>query len=430
MPTENIDRWYYGTLGTTQVEPDGSTYVSTGEYPIRRIELSRTWVRTPGFKAGVKNGSIRRNDLPMNDYSYTLKVTQFPWTSQTLRRYVSAEGGIPQYRHYHYTGAIYGTSVTGPYYGPTGNEAPYPTIDLNRLEAKAANEHLLGVKDQKVNLVQAYAERGQTTRLMGETIKRLVGAVTSLKKGNLAGAARSLGVKASPRRIRKYTKSYSENQSKAIASGWLELQYGWKPLLSDIYGSAELIAQKQVREVRNRVATKAHEIAETTGTSGPLYYGGEIRSRCTRRVTIKYVSYFSTPSVNHTLAQVGITNPLLIAWELAPWSFVVDWFIPIGNYISSLDAVSGLTFEKGCRTYFEELTFYSVRNGGQGTDSVFPELQNRLIGSAVAEKKEIYVTRNAISAFPSPKLPHFKSPFSTVHVLNALALLRTSFTIR
>jgi hypothetical protein len=42
------------------------------------------------------------------------------------------------------------------------------------------------------------------------------------------------------------------------------------------------------------------------------------------------------------LSQLGITNPALLVWELIPYSFVIDWLIPVGDFLSSLDALVGV----------------------------------------------------------------------------------------
>jgi hypothetical protein len=42
------------------------------------------------------------------------------------------------------------------------------------------------------------------------------------------------------------------------------------------------------------------------------------------------------------LTIVGLSDPLSVAWEVVPFSFVLDWFLPIGNYIESFSAERGL----------------------------------------------------------------------------------------
>jgi hypothetical protein len=39
---------------------------------------------------------------------------------------------------------------------------------------------------------------------------------------------------------------------------------------------------------------------------------------------------------------LGLTDPLSVAWELIPYSFVVDWFVPIGTYLDNLNAIPKL----------------------------------------------------------------------------------------
>jgi hypothetical protein len=37
------------------------------------------------------------------------------------------------------------------------------------------------------------------------------------------------------------------------------------------------------------------------------------------------------------LHSLGVTKPLSVIWELVPFSFVVDWFVSVGEWISSLE---------------------------------------------------------------------------------------------
>jgi hypothetical protein len=389
--------------------------LTNGNY--QEYSLSRTWVRTPGYRKGLRERTFRRYDLPMNDFSFHKRVVNWARGSAEI---VDNDGNSYSV----YLGSLYESGLSPTPVPDAINGPPLPYVDLNALSAKASTRALLDLKDQKVNLVQAFAERKQTARLLSDTITRFAAAIKSLKTGNFAAAGKALGVTPSPRRIRKWTKSYSENQSKAIANGWLELQYGWRPMLSDVYGSAELIAQKQIREVRSISRTSASaqlvdRVRRFNQQGYPMFF------ETTRKVTIKNVIYYSTPSESHTLAQVGITNPLYIAWELTPWSFAVDWLLPIGNYISTLDSTKGLTFEKGCRTFFQEVKVFGKGLSGPtqgGTQSV--------VNDNEASYLEVSCQRVNLSDFPRTELPRFKNPFGTEHVLNALALLRTSFTLR
>lgn len=63
---------------------------------------------------------------------------------------------------------------------------------------------------------------------------------------------------------------------------------------------------------------------------------------------------YNTDGVAARLAPYGLTNPLLTAWELVPFSFVADWFVNVGDTIASLDnlhSVKSLDVIRSCRTH-------------------------------------------------------------------------------
>jgi hypothetical protein len=293
-------------------------------------------------------------------------------------------------------------------------ESAFANIAITKLRNK--------VKDQKVNLVQAYAERAQTANLIAVTAARIAASVTSLRHGDFRRAADALGIKAPKRARKRFAKAYAKNQSKAISNGWLELQYGWSPLLGDVYGSCELLAQKITREVANK-ATAQHSVLMEDVVTSNVINDGRLTTERRCEYTVKYTVYFSSSSdALHTLAQVGITNPALIAWELMPWSFVVDWFTPIGNYLQSLDATLGLKFHKGCRTIFMRQFNYGISRYDKST-----KVTRNIEGVAEGTWRKTTCVRQILTDFPVASFPSFKNPLSFTHAANAIALLRLNF---
>lgn len=386
--------------------------------------LSRVWNRTPNWKLDKRAGRWSvPGYMPMNTYTYSFTEHRKPIDGVDM--WLTAPFGCSsKYRELvHDMGA----------HPEKWNRQSFPGLsagDLAALDAQARTRVLLEVKDQKVNAVQMYAERMQTTTLFANTAQRVVRAWESLRRGNWNGAAEAVNGKTSARKQRKYRKSFSKDPDTAVASGWLELQYGWLPLLNDVYGAAELIAQKQLREVRERVqksASRTDYVYDKQTFAQGLANGsmfGAVKV-IKRRTTVKYTLYYSTPDESiKTLAQVGITNPALIAWELTPWSFVVDWLLPIGNYLQSLDATLGLQFEKGCKTVHTQWdNTMNVFGGGYSCGLV------RNLMSYSTEKR-VQIDRSTITSFPRVALPQLKNPFSPTHLANAMSLLRTSTSKR
>ena len=123
----------------------------------------------------------------------------------------------------------------------------------------------------------------------------------------------------------------------------------------------------------------------------------------------------------------SFTNPLTVLWEVTPWSFVVDWAIPIGRYLEQLSATHGWYFYDGCIT----TTFNVGEAGGYSWSSIrtYPGyyIEIKRFSSEGGAGSWYEMQRVAISDFPIPDVPHFKNPFSAMHALNSIALLSQAF---
>lgn len=382
-------------------------------YQLTNVAQKRTgstWIRTPNWKQVVKSG-----DLPMNPYTY-FKVFK-------------AMGG---YSLSHMVGKNIDGSLWANYEDSSG--APTMPLDSSNVDplesdladARARNKVLDVVKNQKVNLGQVFGERHQTVLLVQKTVERVIRTVVLLRKGNLGAAAGQLGVSPSAKQHAGFTKRFRKNPQQATADGWLELQYGWRPLLQDVYGALDLVQAKSARRVPQR-AQKSVSI-EDFPVRPPVFSGySTVYTQQRRRTSVKYVLLYTVPNeFMKTLSEVGITNPALIVWELLPWSFVVDWFLPVGSFISSWDAAQGLQFEKGVKTTVQEVFQTATTVGGvqtsDGGRTVFTVQDN-----SWNEYHSVHIQRTPVGGFPSLTLPRFKNPVSAEHMANLFALLVSTF---
>lgn len=318
----------------------------------------------------------------------------------------------------------------------TGGISPYITFpstkpllsqpEIDAADAIARNKLLLKVKDQKVNLAQAMAERHQVVDMVARTATRIADCMVDLKRGNLALAADALGLQVSKRANARFRKSFKKDQPQAIARGWLELQYGWRPLLNDIYGAAEVLANSRYKMPTQGRVVATHVLDRSWTQTDKILNRNLVpaTSRYHVKHITKYVVYFSIANdVRYALAQLGIANPALIAWELTPWSFVVDWFIPIGNWISTFDATHGLSFEKGTKSTLVVTTArQSCDVVNFGTPFTFYARVDARSSTEWVDHK-----RDPIFSFPGNSFPAFKNPFSFEHAANAIALLTQLF---
>lgn len=118
-----------------------------------------------------------------------------------------------------------------------------------------------------------------------------------------------------------------------VSAGWLELQYGWIPLLEDLKGGAEALAEstlpKRTRYFASyKKSSSAKVIMRNNYDASFILYPVRSMIEISRRV-IAYVEEKNVPTMQ------DLISPATIAWELLPWSFVADWVAPIGDYLSA-----------------------------------------------------------------------------------------------
>ena len=61
--------------------------------------------------------------------------------------------------------------------------------------------------------------------------------------------------------------------------------------------------------------------------------------------------YVTNPN-RYLLQQMGLANPLLVAWELVPFSFVVDWVADVGTSLGGITDLLGCTVIGPYTTYY------------------------------------------------------------------------------
>lgn len=269
------------------------------------------------------------------------------------------------------------------------------------LEAKVVNKIYDKVNRNQVHLGNMVAERAQTYKMVLDAYKSLYNLI-SLKKGFLKSV---LNVLKSPRAL-----------SQSMANGFLAFRFGVEPLASDLALALHRLAADPTSGeivVRSNSKKKVHN----------LNLGG---CRFTGEIEMSYVCKASVSNLfGQAAADLGLLDPTQILWEVAPWSFVVDWFLPVGDYIQSMTSTQNLMFRTGTRKIRLKGTFDFLgepRSVGHDYADVLdnPRITSGLGGIWYGELKD----REVLTDWPnSLKMLKFKNPFSFWHNTTAIALL-------
>lgn len=281
------------------------------------------------------------------------------------------------------------------------------------------------LKGEGTNIANMLAERKQTIKSVSDTVLRLIGVVTDLKRGNIESAVRRLF--GDPQWQKHYAKKLT---GKDVANQFIALRYGWIPLLDDVYGLVEgLHKRAQVGLVVFRASGSSYGKHQTANF---FINVNEVQQFYDPFLTRCRIGYMVRARPNHLLiepAALGVTNPLVPLWEILPWSFVVDWFLPIGQYLEQLSADHGWNFYDGCVSTKWEVSFVMDYDKSKMTyiSTVPGGINAYRRASCKGNGKSTHFSRSLLTGFPIPKLPRFKNPISTGHLQNSLALMRQRF---
>lgn len=274
-----------------------------------------------------------------------------------------------------------------------------------QMRNRVNTELLVKVGQRKVNYGEAIAEGRETISHLAKTTSTVVRALLAARRGQWSRVPKILGV---PKKKLRDGASASEK--------WLEYQYGWLPLLGDINDSYELFKKGLTRGPQ--IFSAVRNIRETIDESSTLNKSQNFAD-CFGRTEICHTGkiFFRIPDSDlSALHQLGLINPLEVAWAIVPYSFVVDWFLPVGSVLEAVSARFGVTFVDG---------YYGRRvKSHYSSKEKFSATLKKLVSSApVCDTDTFAYRREKMSTMPWPGF-YVKSPFSTSHVTSALALLR------
>lgn len=228
-------------------------------------------------------------------------------------------------------------------------------------------------------------------------------------------------------------RTLQRNGLSVASDGWLTYKYGWKPLFSDLvaFGQLALNFDEEYSAYLSGVAKPKKERTTVRASSAcrnvPFTGSGSIvEGSHTQAVTIDWTIQPSAEVLTksqYLRRRLGL-SPLDIAsaaWELVPYSFVVDWFLPIGSFLQDIAhtpvefAVVGKYFThkaSGNLKYYVRDSSFSGNPGSGTLQQVFSD-----------DCEEF--SRGAIDLIPGPGSP---API-TQRVISALSLIEQRFRL-
>lgn len=369
--------------------------------------------------------SVRGNFKDPNPWSYSVNQTQglIGFSSAKNR----SDPGLTQYSR----------SFLSDNPG-TGSDWPNGVQQQRDLSRSKALGKLTDSVRGSLNLATSVAEAGQTYKMLN-LVERYKNLVTLLQRtfiksvyDNSVKNYKRLSNKSYRKLVRRWRAELRKNHGLNVrhrspghasrasslgANGWLEYTYGLNPLIQDIAGVARNVIG-QVRNYLNSFTVRAKDATPfqvRTSLSAPFPAKGMARadSSARYRYTVRLEAY------DPLLARWTSINPIGVAYELLPYSFVLDWFVDLSGYMNQLETSLryGKLFRGGFESVMTRARIGSVYASRSGSNPVLTTIGGGFV-------QETVYSRSLLAAFPSPRFPILEVDLGSNRLLSAAALLR------
>lgn len=248
------------------------------------------------------------------------------------------------------------------YFSP--GSAPLPALRNQALTE--AWDKLNGEVSDSAEWLVTVLQRQQAINMAVARAMQFARFVNALRRGRFGDAHRALHIDArdprvqeAERRARRHLgrnktqqRLYGEddrfsNFDKRIGSAVLEYNFGWAPMLGDIYSTMDLLQSEipliPVKGKGTATATVNYRYADGWWvTSGPITY----------RMRAALCGDLQVTNPNLFLAdRLGLLNPAIVLYETTPWSFVANWFVNIETMIRAWSPHWGFQWTNATTTF-------------------------------------------------------------------------------
>lgn len=233
-----------------------------------------------------------------------------------------------------------------------------PLVPLREVEKSRKvliNNALRGAREQLVNLAMFIGELDKSMGMMADKASRISSAAKDIRTGKFAKAARTLGVR----------KPKKAKRNKSFANNWLEFQYGWAPIVTDMAGILQHVhrgSRTLLVNARSRSTKTDRKISYLTS-----FQIEEAAAQHRLFVNWRHVQDRSVFEQVHLVfrpasgfwdqvSRLGFMDPATLAVDAVPLSFVLGWFVNICDLLSDMNRGLTLDYVTGSYTEYQKWT--------------------------------------------------------------------------
>jgi hypothetical protein len=294
--------------------------------------------------------------------------------------------------------------------GSFWNQTLFDTYWTANEELKLLSKLADKVRGHSFDMGVAIAESGKFAGTVANTLKNLVGGIWDLKNRRFTEFARRFGARP-PKGGKRFQLTHKD-----VSARFLEMRYAWEPAIKDVYEAAK--AFEAISNGPRKIRFKSGRRVVEEGSFSTNWLTGPLQIEVGRSYLVEMLEQVEWS------AQLGLNHPGNILWELLPWSFVADWFIPIGTYLSNLGVIPALKGRWSRTSYVRQRV-----SGTKFTVSVSPDH----VAAAPYPDVDLEIFRMQrlpLGTSPTIPFPTFKvaGAIQGKRVANAVALLHQTMS--
>lgn len=320
--------YYYRVDATYTYYQNGRVFYDGSTYRDYKVVL-------PYTRSSVNSGYFVPGEYRVNPYSASRGTVKMEENEDLLCFYSTTSGGKLYEYVFTATGAVLSNA-----------------LDLARINVpmpSTAVYQQLALQKAKGKLLSADLGLGETVGEYRETIKMLKKPLGDLFTFLWSDRARNwrllLALLRKDRRdVSRLTGRTALASADTMASTWLELRYGLRPLVLLVQDVVDKVNEKReavwdpdkIRSSRSTLIFNENHGYDASYSLGSMYVKAHVEVKDVIKVSSSW--QFRQERDQSLVDQLGLTPRFLpeTLWELTRLSFVVDWIFSIGDWLATL----------------------------------------------------------------------------------------------
>lgn len=306
--TSSVGYFVEDPMISYESRPHGYAWKSYTNRPLSGYSLKSPVNKSDGVRP---TNYFRKVGRAMSLGSYHMKSPSHETRGDDSRAFVSLDA------------AAHGSFANSP-------NVPVPQWMVNQTVQQCMQDLL----DLRANIMEDFGQARQTVTMVGNIFNLIVKLYVYARKGQW-------------RKLRRLFRGLGYNPSKKIANGWLMYYYGIRPMISTIDALLSAGGPKQkVLSVKRKLSTNVDSLAFCSGNA--LVADGVAQFRVLTKLTV-HLNMDDSTSYWTSLGITGnyIDDALVTTWALLPYSFVLDWILPVERFLRTRRFTSAVDYRHG-----------------------------------------------------------------------------------